>query len=59
MLLRTPDLDLAGGQSALLVIAGDATGRALWHHYSTETADPFGSPAAVGRSLFRRYLLPF
>lgn len=58
-LLRTTGLDLVGGQSALLVVADDATGRAVWHHYSEETADPFGSPAAVGQSLFRRYLLPF
>ena len=58
-LLRTPDLELVGGESALLVIAADATGRTIWHHHSEATPDPFGSPAAVGQSLFRRYLLPF
>ena len=58
-LLRTPGLEWAGGESALLVIANDATGRTLWHHHSVATADPFGSPAAVGQSLFRKYLLPF
>ena len=58
-ILRTPGLEWAGGESALLVVADDATGRTLWHHHSVETADPFGSPAAVGQSLFRKYLLPF
>ena len=58
-LLRTPGLELAGGASALLVIANDGAGRAVWRQYSLDTADPFGSPAAVGQSLFRRFLLPF
>ena len=58
-LLRTPGLELAGGASALLVIANDGAGRTVWRQYSLDTADPFGSPAAVGQSLFRRFLLPF
>ena len=31
----------------------------MWRHFSVDSTDPFGSPAAVGQSLFRRYLLPF
>ncbi len=58
-LLRTPGLELAGGASALLVIANDGAARTVWRQYSLDTADPFGSPAAVGQSLFRRFLLPF
>jgi len=58
-MLRTPVLELAGGQSTLLVAAADATGRTVLHDHPAETADAFGSPAAVGHSLFRRYLLPF
>ena len=57
--LRTPELELDGGASALFVIANDGVGRAVWRHFSVDSADPFGSPAAVGQSLFRRYLLPF
>lgn len=57
--LRTPELELAGGQSALLVIASDEDGRAVWRYFPRASEDPFGSPAAVGQSLFRRFLLPF
>ena len=57
--LRTPELELDGGASALFVIANDGVGRAMWRHFSVGSEDPFGSPAAVGQSLFRRYLLPF
>lgn len=57
--LRTPLLELLGGRSALLVAAVDATGRTVLHDHPVKTAELFGSPAAVGHSLFRRYLLPF
>ncbi len=58
-LLRTPELKLSGGESATLVLVSEGQGRFVLHHLRAEPPDSFGSPAAIGQSLFRRYLLPF